>query len=316
MLLPSPLKMHTPTVFVSGATGCQGSAVARYLRSKDVPVRALARNPTSAKAKELDSIGVELIPGDYDNQDALEQAMQGCTALFLVLMPDFTDLTAEKRWATNIFNAARAAGVKHAIYSSGFGADNPDNLTLLEKGSFVDTVMRNKNAIEEKIRNAGFEYWTILRPGFFMANFVEPFVKMYPRLVDEGVWATALTPATILPLTDTVTIGRFGGEAFLDPKRFHEKEITYADDWLDSETILHSLSQATGRELTAEYLSDEDVEEQKPTNPFIAGQLCMRDMAKLATREATETWQIPLSTFDHFLEREKEVIHETYRQSN
>ncbi|KAH7185699.1 uncharacterized protein B0J16DRAFT_139204 [Fusarium flagelliforme] len=307
--------MCTPTVFVSGATGCQGGAVTRYLRSKDVPVRALTRTPSSAKAKELDSIGVELIPGDYDNHAALEQAMKGCTALFLVLMPDFADLTAEKRWATNIFNAAKATGVKHVIYSSGFGADNPDNLTLLEKGSFVDTVMRNKNAIEEKTRNAGFDYWTILRPGFFMVNFVEPFVRVYPRLVDEGVWATALTPETILPLTDTVTIGRFGGEAFLDPKRFHEKEITYADDWLDAETILNTLSRTTGRELTAEYLSDEDVEKQKPINPFIAGQLCMRDMAKLATKEATEAWRIPLSTFDRFLEREKEAVHETYSQS-
>ena len=89
--------MCTPTVFFSGATGCQGGAVTCYLRSQDVPVRVLARDPTSAKAKELDSIGVKLIPGDYDDQYALEQAMQGCTALFLVLMPDFTDLTAEKR---------------------------------------------------------------------------------------------------------------------------------------------------------------------------------------------------------------------------
>ncbi|KAJ4140070.1 hypothetical protein NW768_001422 [Fusarium equiseti] len=202
--------MCTPGVFVSGATGCQGGAISRYLRSKDVPVRALARNRTSANATELDSIGVEPVPGDYDNHNALEQAIKGCTALFLVLMLDFADLTAEKRWATNIFNVAKAAGVKHVIYSSGFGANNPDNLTLLEKESFVDIVIRNKNAIEEKTRDAGFDYWTILRPGFFMAKFIEPFVRMYPRLVGGGVWATALTPATILPLTDTVTIGRFG----------------------------------------------------------------------------------------------------------
>ncbi|GKT99824.1 nad dependent epimerase [Fusarium langsethiae] len=308
--------MYTPTVFVSGATGCQGGAVVRYLRSKGVTVHALARDPTSAKAGELESIGVKLTPGDYDNKAALEEAMKGCTSLFLNLMPDFTDLTAERRWATDIFLAAKAAGVRHAAYSSGFGADNPDSLTVLERGGFVDIVMRNKNAIEEQTRKAGFDYWTILRPGFFMANFVEPFVRMYPGLVEKGVWTTALKATTILPLTDTVTIGRFGGEAFLDPKRFHEKEITYADDWLDAETILSKLSIATTKELKAEYLSDEQIEEQKPINPFISGQLCTREMAKLATKEATEEWGIPLSTFDEFLQRKKVAIHETYWRFN
>ncbi|CEI60718.1 hypothetical protein FVEN_g2618 [Fusarium venenatum] len=308
--------MYTPKVFVSGATGCQGGAVARYLRSKSVSVHALARNPTSAKAEELKAIGVKLTPGDYDNKAALEEAMKGCTSLFLVLMPDFTDLTAERRWATNIFLAANAAGVKHAIYSSGFSADDPDSLTVLERGGFADIVMRNKNAIEEQTRSSGFDYWTILRPGFFMANFVEPFVRMYPDLIEKGVWITALKPTTIIPLTDTITIGRFGGEAFSNLERFHEKEITYADDWLDAETILGKLSGAVGKELKAEYLSDEEIEKQKPTNPFISGQLCMRDMAKLATKEATEEWGIPLSTFDEFLQREKVAVHETYHISS
>ncbi|KAK6713937.1 hypothetical protein SNK04_004900 [Fusarium graminearum] len=306
--------MYTPVVFVSGATGCQGGAVARCLRSKGVPVHALARDPTSAKAKELESIGVELTPGGYDNKAALDEAMRGCTSFFLVLMPDFTDLTAERRWATSIVLAAKTAGVKHAVYSSEFSANDPDSLTFLEKGGFLDTVMRNKNAIEAQTRNAGFDYWTILRPGFFMSNFVEPSVRMYPDLVEKGAWTTTLTPTTIIPLTNTVIIGRFGGEAFIDPKRFDKKEITYADDWLDSETILQKLSVAVAKELRAKYLSEEEIEDQKPTNPFISGQLCIRDMAKLATKEGTEEWGIPLSTFDEFLQREKVAVQETYHK--
>ncbi|KAF9769858.1 hypothetical protein IL306_012655 [Fusarium sp. DS 682] len=307
--------MSTPKVFVSGATGCQGGAVARYLRSKDIAVHALARDPNSKKAKALETIGVRLTPGDYDNKEALQEAMSGCTGLFLVLMPDFTDLTAERRWATNIFNTGKEAGVKHAIFSSGFSAGNPDSLTAMEPGSIVDIVMRNKYAIENQTRDAGFEYWTILRPGAFMANYFEPFVRMYPGLVDKGVWTTAMTPNTVLPLTDTVTIGKFGGEAFLNPDKFHEKEITYADEWLDVEVILQKLSKAVGRELKAEYLSDEEIMNQKATNPFIVGQLIMRDMAKVATKEEAEAWGIPLSTFDTFLEREKEAIRGTYHNS-
>ncbi|KAH7265044.1 uncharacterized protein BKA55DRAFT_590441 [Fusarium redolens] len=300
--------MSTPQVFVSGATGCQGGAVARYLRSKDIAVHGLARDPNSEKAKALETIGVKLTPGDYDNKEALKEAMKGCTGLFLVLMPDFTDLTAERRWATNVLNIGKEAGVKHAIFSSGFSAGNPDQLTAMEPGSFTDTIMRNKHAIENQTRDAGFEYWTILRPGSFMANYLEPFVRMYPGLVDKGVFATAMTPSTVLPLTDTVTIGKFGGEAFLNPAKFHEKEITYADEWVEVEVILQKLSKAVGRDLQGEYLSEEEIMDQKATNPFIAGQLVMRDMAKLATKEEVEAWGIPLSTFDAFLEREKQAI--------
>ncbi|KAM0217160.1 hypothetical protein ACHAPA_000013 [Fusarium lateritium] len=308
--------MYTPTVFVSGATGCQGGAVARYLRSKDVTVQALARDPTSENAKALEAIGVKLTPGDYNTKEALKEAMKGCTALFLVLMPDFMDLTAERRWATSIFDAGKAAGVKHAIFSSGFGAGDPDQLTALEPGTFLDTIMRNKHGIENQLRSAGFKHWTILRPGNFMANYLEPFVRMYPGLVEKGVWTTALMPTTVLPMTDTVTIGQFGGEAFLNPGRFHEKEITYADEWLEVEVILQRLSKAVGRDLRAEYLSEEEINDQKVTNPFISGQLLMREMAQFATKEEAQAWGIPLSTFDTFLKREEKAIRETYHNAD
>lgn len=307
--------MSDLTVFVCGATGCQGGAVARYLRSKDVEVHALVRDPTSKKAHDLESIGVKLTPGDYDNKEAIETAMAGCTAIFLVLMPDFTDLTKERTWAKNIYSAGKAAGVKHAVFSSGFSANEPDKLAALKPGTFVDTVMRNKQVIEIETRTAGFEYWTILRPGNFMANYFEPFVMMYPSLVNEGVWTTALTPTTLLPKVDTVTIGRFGGEALLNPERFHEKEILYADEWLTPDEVMEKLSKAVGRELKTNFLTDEEIDAQKDTNPFITGQLIMRDMGKLTSLEEVKKWGIPLSSFDEFLEREKEAIWETYHKS-
>ncbi|KAF4976219.1 hypothetical protein FZEAL_7082 [Fusarium zealandicum] len=306
--------MSPPIVFVSGATGCQGGAVARYLRSKDIQVHALARDLTSKNAHALQSIGVNLTPGDYDNKEALRAAMEGCTAIFLVLMPDFTDLTAEKRWTNNIYEAGKTAGVKHAVFSSGFGAGRPDDLDELVPGSFVDTIMRSKHAVEGETRNAGFQYWTILRPGNFMANYLDPLVKMYPGLVEQGVWMTALTRTTILPMVDKATIGRFGGEALLNPERFHEQEITYADEWLGLDSIMEKLSKATGRALKANYLSDEEVDAQKGDNPFIAGQLAMREMSRFATLDEVKEWRIPLSTFQEFLEREKNAVHETYNK--
>lgn len=303
------------TVFVCGATGCQGGAVARYLRSKDVQVHALVRDPTSKRAHDLESAGVKLTPGDYDDKEALDTAMAGCTAIFLVLMPDFADLARERTWAKNIYSAGRAAGVKHALFSSSFGANEADKLAAVKPGSFVDTVLRSKQIIENETRTAGFEYWTLLRPGNFMANYLEPFVMMYPGLVGEGVWTTALTPATVLPTVDAVTIGRFGGEALLNPERFHEADIPYADEWLTPDEIMRKLSKAVGRELKTNYLADEEIEAQKDANPFIAGQLVVREMGKLTSLEEVKRWGVPLSSFDEFLEREKEAVRETYHKS-
>jgi uncharacterized protein YbjT (DUF2867 family) len=47
----------TKIVLVTGATGSQGNAVATHLLNKDFTVKALTRNPESAKAKALAARG-------------------------------------------------------------------------------------------------------------------------------------------------------------------------------------------------------------------------------------------------------------------
>lgn len=307
--------MSPPVTFICGATGTQGGSLARYLCAKNLQVHALARNPTSTSAKALDSLGVKLWPGDFDNLEALNSAMEGCTSIFLNLSPDFQDHAAEGRWASNIITAGKNAGVKHIVYSSGFAVSEPQRLKHWDPQSFVAMVLLSKQAIEKQSREAGFQYWTILRPGNFMANYLDPLVRMYPGLVSEGVWSTALRPDNALPTVDTATVAAFSGAAILDPERFHGKEIEYADELLYVEQIVEKLSKATGRDLRANFLSEEEVEKQKGGNPFIAGQLMARDMAQFVDMEEVKQWGIPLSNFDVFLEREKKRVDETYLKS-
>ena len=306
----------SPTVaFVSGATGTQGGAVARDLRAKGIEVHSLARDPSSKNAKALEALGVKLWPGDFDNEEALRAATEGCTSVFLNLMPDLQDLTAEMRWVKNIIAAGKNAGAKHIIYSSGVAVSEPEKLKHWDPDSFTALILRGKQAVEKATREAGYQYWTVLRPGNFMANYFEPLVRMYPGLVEEGVWTTALTRETILPCVDTATIGAFGSAAILDPERFHGQSIEYADEMLLVDEVMEKLSKATGRELKAKYLSDEEVEAQKGGNPFIAGQLTARDMSQFVDIEKVKSWGIPLGTFEAFLEREKERVEETYHKS-
>ena len=110
--------MSLPIVFVTGATGIQGGAVARsLLRSKNWGVRALVRDPTTAAAQTLAAQGATLIKGDWDDLPAIDEAASGCSGLFLNTFPSFTDQRDEFRRAEGILKAARAAGVKQVVYS-------------------------------------------------------------------------------------------------------------------------------------------------------------------------------------------------------
>jgi uncharacterized protein YbjT (DUF2867 family) len=76
--------MSLPTIFVIGATGAQGGAVARaLLSSKKYTVNALIRDPDSEAAKALTTQGASLIKGDWDDVAAIEKAASGCAGLFL-----------------------------------------------------------------------------------------------------------------------------------------------------------------------------------------------------------------------------------------
>ncbi|KAF7560734.1 hypothetical protein G7046_g3407 [Stylonectria norvegica] len=307
--------MSLPIVFVCGVTGTQGGAVARYLRAKDVEVHAVARDPTSKNAKDIEALGVKLWHGGFDDEEALKGALEGTTAIFLNLSPDFADLSGELRQAKKIIAAGREAGVKHIVYSSGFTVSNPQKNKYWDPKAFTAHVLLTKQAIENETRAAGYETWTILRPGNFMANYLNPLAKYYDGLIEKGVWRTALEKTTQMPMVNTATIGEFSGAAILDPKRFDGQEISYCDEMITVDQIMASLSKATGRDIKAFYLPEEEVEAQKYNNPFIAGQLSMRDMAQFVDMDEVKTWGIPLKSFDEYLAAEKERVAETYLAS-
>jgi len=63
------------TILVTGATGHQGCATARHLLAHGAAVRALVRDPKSAAARRLASIGAELVVGDMDDGASLRTAI-------------------------------------------------------------------------------------------------------------------------------------------------------------------------------------------------------------------------------------------------
>lgn len=71
------------TFLVTSATGHQGFAAARDLLLAGAGVFALVRDPTKAKAKELEAIGAVLVKGDMTDVQAIEAATTGVKGIFV-----------------------------------------------------------------------------------------------------------------------------------------------------------------------------------------------------------------------------------------
>lgn len=97
-------------VLVAGATGQQGSAVVRHLGACGFRVRALTRNPQSAKAQPLSRMGVEVVQGDLTDRASLDRVLEGIWGVFSVATPFEAGMEAEVAQGKTLGDAAKAAG--------------------------------------------------------------------------------------------------------------------------------------------------------------------------------------------------------------
>lgn len=108
---------------VTGATGFVGGNVVRALVAEGVPVRALVRE--TSVAKTLQGLPIEQVPGDVEDPESLNEALQGCTVLFHVAaLNAFWDRDPGRFYnvniggTRNILAAAAEAGVERVVHTS------------------------------------------------------------------------------------------------------------------------------------------------------------------------------------------------------
>ncbi|KAI0142881.1 putative NAD dependent epimerase/dehydratase [Xylariaceae sp. FL1272] len=302
----------SPTIFVTGATGTLGKAVALELLKNEWKVKTTTRNPDSPAAKELVAAGAEVIKGDWDNEEVLSAALAGCSGMFMNLMPNFEDFSADARQGKAIVALAKAAGIKHAIFSSVIGADNPARFADFDPNTILAFMFNNKKTVEDATRDAGFEAYTIIRPGSFMSNWLAPKSAMWGDFVQTGVFTTAFRQGDFIGHIDEHDVGAFVVEAFKNPTKFNGVELELASELLTLEKTLEIVSKAAGWPITARYMSDEEVEAQRKQNPFIDGQVASRSVSAAVDMDKIKSFGVPLHTFESYLAKEKQAVAETY----
>ncbi|MCY1070630.1 NAD(P)H-binding protein [Nannocystis sp. RBIL2] len=132
-------------VLVTGGTGKTGSAVARGLRARDVAVTIGSRAPR----------GPDQVRFDWADPSTHDAALAGVDAVYLVapaMVPD------PERLMVPFIDRAIARGVRRFVLLS---------------SSAIDARAPGLGAVHAALRARAPE-WTVLRPSWFMANFVDP----------------------------------------------------------------------------------------------------------------------------------------------
>ena len=158
-------------ILVTGATGHQGGAVARELLARGHRVRAMTRKPEGDASRELASQGAEVVAGNLDDEASIRKALSSAWGAFAVQNAWEVGVEGEETQGERFAKAAKEAGVQHFVYTSVASADRGTGIPHFE----------NKFRIEETVRGLGFPSHVILRPVFFMENWLSAILQACHR---------------------------------------------------------------------------------------------------------------------------------------
>jgi len=197
-------------ITVFGATGNQGGAVVRALvRSNKFDIRAVTRNPDSAKAKALQAIKcVSVVKADLDDHGSIPEAVKGAYGVYLVtnFWVHFSE-EQEKKQIEATIKACSDAAVQHIVFST---LDNTkDEYTKFSKLDYVPH-FQCKYDMEATFP----ENTTFLRTTAYYDNFIG---AMAPKKNEDGTYSITMPMnGKEVYLTSCMHIGNVAAEAFLN----------------------------------------------------------------------------------------------------
>lgn len=173
MITPAP----TPTIpdarptAVFGASGAQGSAVARALLDADRRVRALSRSQDGVAGLVAD--GAEHVLADFSDPATIIRAVDGVGGAF-VMLPFDTPPDVYVTYVKVVLDALRAAGAPHAV------------MTTSGPVPTEETGVRSLDARRTAQRMVSESDLGIITfvPGGYLGNLLGPWVA--PAIVHEG----------------------------------------------------------------------------------------------------------------------------------
>jgi uncharacterized protein YbjT (DUF2867 family) len=181
-------------IAVTGATGAQGGGLARAILADPTggfAVRAITRDPGKDAAKALAASGAEVVRADIDDLESVKKAFAGAYGAFCVTnFWEHLSGEKEKAQAKNLADAAKAAGVQHAIWST-----LEDTRELMPPGDTRMPMLQKKYRVPHFDAKAEADAYfngvpvTYLITSFYWDNLYA--FGLGPKKADDGVYRWA-----------------------------------------------------------------------------------------------------------------------------
>jgi len=154
------MKRSRMNVLVTGATGKQGSHVARLLLKNGHSVHAFTRKADSPAARELAKLGANIVTGDLSDHASVERGIEGVDAIFAMSTPFEAGMEEETKQGVTVADAAKAKS-KYLVYTSVGSANKNTGIPHFD----------SKWRVEQHIAKIGAEA-AIIAPVYFMENVI------------------------------------------------------------------------------------------------------------------------------------------------
>jgi len=242
-------------IAVVGATGAQGGGLVRAILNDPkggFTARAITRDTKSDKARELAQLGADLVAADIDDEASVREAFEGVQGAFCVTF-FWEHFSPEKEIAQvqNMAGAAKAAGVKHVIWSTLEDTRQwvplTDNRMPTLKGKYKVPHFDGKGESNKLFTNLGVPT-TFMLASFYWDNLI--FFGMGPKKGPDGKLAITFPIGDKkLPGIAAEDIGKCAYGIFKKGDEFIGKTVGIAGEHLAGTQMAAALTQAIGREV-------------------------------------------------------------------
>jgi uncharacterized protein YbjT (DUF2867 family) len=250
-------------IAVVGATGAQGGGMARAILADPTggfAARALTRKTVSDKAKALAKQGAEVVAADLDDLESLKRAFSGTYGAFCVTNYwEYFSPEKELAQARNMAQAAKAAGVRHVIWSTLEDTRQwvplSDNRMPTLKGKYKVPHFDAKGEADEIFKAAGVPTTWLLTSAYW-DNFI--LFGWGPKKGPDGKLALTFPMAEKkLPAIAAEDIGKCAYGIFKRGSEFIGKRVGIAGEHLTGAEMAAAMSKALGQEVRYNAVSPE-----------------------------------------------------------
>jgi len=242
-------------IAVVGATGAQGGGLLRAIvsdASSGFTARAITRNVSSDKAKELAKLGAEVVAADVDDVESLKRAFTGAYGAFCVTF-FWEHFSPEKEFAQAkaMATAAKVDGLEHVIWST--FEDTRKWVPLSD--SRMPTLMGKYKVPHFDAKGDANQVFTelavpttFLLTSFYWENLID--FGMGPKKGPDGKLAITMPMGDKkLPGIAAEDIGKCAYGIFKKNREFIGKTIGIAGEHLTGAQMAEALTKALGQEV-------------------------------------------------------------------